>query len=114
MANRKKNKRICFWVDEKENELIQQKIKFTKLPKEKFLRDIVINGQIIKKDIEEEKNKLKTINNLANEINKIGININQIAKYTNQIGSISKNEYESLEKKVEEIWQLLVSKLQGI
>jgi hypothetical protein len=111
MPNRKRNKKIYFWVSEEEKEMIDYKLKFSNLPKGMFYRKMIIDGQVIRKDIEREKYKYKIINNLANEIHKIGINVNQIAKYTNQIGSISKNEYMDLEKKIEEIWQILNSRL---
>jgi hypothetical protein len=107
MANRKRNNSISFRVSDKEKDLIETKMKMSKLPKAEFLIETIVNGKIEVKDISWEKEKYKQIQQLTKEINKIGININQIAKYCNQIGSVSHENYKEIKERLDEIWQLL-------
>jgi hypothetical protein len=111
MENRKRNKRICFWMTQEEKDLIELKIKMSNLKKGEFFRKMIIDGKVEVKDIEIEKKKFDSIYNLTNEINKIGTNINQIAKHCNQIGSVSYEEYANVKERIEEIWQLLKTTL---
>lgn len=111
MANRKRPKLISFHVSDEEKDIIDFKIKMSNLPKGEFFREMITNGEVIKKDTEKELYKLKVISSLTKEVNKIGTNINQIAKHTNQTGSITNSEYQILESRIDEIWQLLKSKL---
>ena len=48
---------------------------------------------------------------LAKEVSRIGTNINQIARFVNANGRIFKSEIAGLQKKMEDIWQLLKSSL---
>ena len=44
-------------------------------------------------------------------MNRIGTNINQIARRANQTGRVYADDLKDIDKKVEEIWQLLKSTL---
>lgn len=100
MSNRKRNNLINFRVTDEEKNIIEKKIKTAGMGKERYLRNIAMDGMIYKQDID-------SINRLAYEINKIGINVNQIAKHVNQSRKITINDMEELQKRVGEIWQLL-------
>jgi hypothetical protein len=113
MANRSRKKKIDFWVNEEEKDLIDFKIKNSNLPKGEFLRRMVIDGKVEIRNIEFERKKLDTRIALVTEINKIGTNINQVAKHVNQVGNIREDDFKYLNERMEEIWQLLKSTLYG-
>lgn len=111
MANRTRNKKIDFWVNEEEKDLVDFKIKYSNLPKGEFLRRMVIDGRVERREIDFERKQLDTQIALVNELNRIGTNINQIARHCNQIGSIDYKDFKAVKEKVEDIWQLLKSTL---
>jgi hypothetical protein len=100
LSNRKRNIQIKFEVTKEEKEIIDLKIEGSGLKKGAFYRKMIIDGIIVKQDIE-------NIENLIKEVNRVGVNINQTVRYINQVGSISEQDYKLLKKKLEEIWKLL-------
>lgn len=72
-----------------------------------FLRKTIINGYIINVDYQDLKD-------LIYEINKIGTNINQIAHRVNADHGLHQKDIEYLQKDLDNIWQLLRSKLMHV
>ena len=72
-----------------------------------FLRKMVMNGYIVNVDYQDLKD-------LIYEINKIGTNINQIAHRVNADHALHQKDIEYLQKDLDNIWQLLRSKLMHV
>ena len=65
----------------------------------RYLRNMAINGCIIKPDYTE-------IKRMNCELHKIGVNINQIAKKANETGNIYAEDIRMLQEMMDTIWQL--------
>jgi len=89
---------VNFRVDDKEKLLLEKRISKTGMFKERFLREIALNGEIniYKKDL--------NLDGIRKEIAKIGNNINQIARKANQVGGITRKDLKDLQKRIEDIW----------
>ena len=105
MAERKRAIQLKLWVDENEKNLIEEKMKILGTRNfGAYARKMLIDGYIIKVDYSEQRK-------LAAEVNKIGININQICKRINSIDHIYAEDVSELKSRMEDVWQLLKSKL---
>ena len=105
MAERKRAIQLKLWVDENEKELIEEKMKILGTRNfGAYARKMLIDGYIIKVDYSEQRK-------LAAEVNKIGVNINQICKRINSIDHIYAEDVSELKSRMEDVWQLLKSKL---
>jgi len=98
MSNRKRNNIINFRVDDNEKQIIEGKIAKSGLSKEKFFREIIINGSV------EVFNEDKNLDNLLSELGYIGNNLNQIARHANQFGGVTRDDIKDLKKRIENIW----------
>ena len=105
MANRKRKNQILFCVTDEEKQMIQEKMKLLGTTNMgAYLRKMAIDGYIIKVDYSEQRK-------LAAEVNKIGVNINQICKRINSTDRIYVEDVSELKSRMEDVWQLLKSKL---
>ena len=105
MANRKRKNQILFCVTDEEKQMIQEKMKLLGTTNMgAYLRKMAIDGYIIKVDYSEQRK-------LAAEVNKIGVNINQICKRINSTDRIYAEDISELKSRMEDVWQLLKSKL---
>ena len=105
MAERKRAIQLKLWVDENEKKLIEEKMKILGTRNfGAYARKMLIDGYIIKVDYSEQRK-------LAAEVNKIGVNINQVCKRINETGRAFAEDVSELKSRVEDIWQLLKSKL---
>ena len=105
MAERKRAIQLKLWVDENEKNLIEEKMKILGTRNfGAYARKMLIDGYIIKVDYSEQRK-------LAAEVNKIGVNINQVCKRINETGRAFAEDISELKSRVEDIWQLLKSKL---
>ena len=105
MANRKRKNQILFCVTDEEKQMIQEKMKSLGTTNMgAYLRKMAIDGYIIKVDYSEQRK-------LAAEVNKIGVNINQICKRINSTDRIYAEDISELKSRMEDVWQLLKSKL---
>ena len=105
MAERKRAIQLKLWVDENEKNLIEEKMKILGTRNfGAYARKMLIDGYIIKVDYSEQRK-------LAAEVNKIGVNINQICKRINSIDRIYAEDVSELKSRMEDVWQLLKSKL---
>ena len=105
MAERKRAIQLKLWVDENEKNLIEEKMKILGTRNfGAYARKMLIDGYIIKVDYSEQRK-------LAAEVNKIGVNINQVCKRINETGRAFAEDVSELKSRMEDIWQLLKSKL---
>ena len=105
MANRKRKNQIIFCVTDEEKQVIQEKMKLLGTTNMgAYLRKMAIDGYIIKVDYSEQRK-------LATEVNKIGVNINQVCKRINSTDRIYVEDISELKSRMEDVWQLLKSKL---
>ena len=100
MAGRKRDIQLHFMVNEKEKELITNRMdEFGISNMGAFLRKMAIDGYIIYVDV-------KNIKQYIQELQAIGKNINQIARRVNSTTNIYKEDIEEIKKRLDEIWQL--------
>lgn len=97
MENRKREKQIKFYVDEKELEKIEKKIEKSKLSKSDYLRKCSLEKEILV--IEEFKE-------FFIELKKQGTNINQMAKALNQ-GIVSEINFKQVEEEYKKLNDLV-------
>ena len=105
MPNRKRPIIMRLAVTEDEKKLIEEKMKILGTRNfGAYARKMLIDGYIIKVDYSEQRK-------LAAEVNKIGVNINQVCKRINETGRTFSEDVAELKSRMEDIWQLLKSKL---
>ena len=100
MKNRSRATQIKFYVNDKELELINNRVRSANVTNRgAYLRKMAIDGFIVNVDTSDLKAAVK-------EMNAIGKNINQIVRSANTYG-IAKQDIDAINAKVDEIWQLL-------
>lgn len=105
MPNRKRPIIMRHAVTEDEKKLIEEKMKILGTCNfGAYARKMLIDGYIIKVDYSEQRK-------LAAEVNKIGVNINQVCKRINETGRAFAEDVLELKSHMEDVWQLLKSKL---
>ena len=105
MEERKRAIQLKLWVNENEKKLIEEKMKILGTRNfGAYARKLLIDGYIIKVDYSEQRKP-------AAEVNKIGVNINQICKRINSTDRIYVEDVSELKSRMEDVWQLLKSKL---
>lgn len=98
--NLRRNLQVNFRVTETERKMLDERIKSSGCTQEQYLRNITIDGYIVKVDNSELKK-------LIFEVNKIGININQIAHKINRDNEIYQTDMDEVKESMDRIWQLL-------
>ncbi len=107
LNKRKRNIQVKFYVDEKELELINRRVRLANVSNRgAYLRKMAIDGFIVNVDTSDLKAAVK-------EMNAIGKNINQITRNANTY-EIMKQDVAAVKAKVDEIWQLLKYTLSNI
>ena len=100
-----RNKKRTFRLTEKENELLNLKIKSSPYDNfQNYARHMLLTGEIHYVDYSELKE-------LKWEINKIGNNINQVVKLANQFEEISQEDIEGLLETIQKVEILVTNKL---
>ena len=100
MDKRKRDIQVKFYVDEKELEQINKRVRLANVTNRgAYLRKMAIDGFVVNVDTSDLRAVVK-------EINAIGKNINQITRNANTYG-IMKQDITAIKAKVDEIWQLL-------
>lgn len=97
MENRKREKQIKFYVDEKELERIEKKIEKSKLKKSDYLRAAALEKEII---------IIEDFREFFIEIKKQGTNLNQLSKAVNS-GMIKENNFEKMETEYKKLNELI-------
>lgn len=98
--NRLRDKYIQVWVTESERKFIQDKAKYCSLTMSEFLRQVSVDGVIIKRDYAG-----------IDEINKIGVNINQIAKKANKRDMVIERDVEELRVQYEKLFEVVYGQI---
>ena len=94
---RKRNVHIQFWLDKKEAEVFQKKVKRSGLSREAYLRHLV-NG------LEPQDAPPPDYYAMMRELHGIGNNLNQIAKRVNETSRIYDADIDCLKANQEKIW----------
>ena len=107
MNKRRRDIQMKFYVDEKELEQINRRVRLANVTNRgAYLRKMAIDGVVVNVDTSDLRAVVK-------EMNAIGKNINQIIRNANTYG-IMKQDVEAIKAKVDEIWQLLKSILSSV
>ena len=105
---RKRNVHIQFWLDKKEAEAFQKKVKRSGLSREAYLRHLV-NG------LEPQDAPPPDYYAMMRELHGIGNNLNQIARYFNQGGIHSQEMRKAIQQCLTGIYEMKyeVTKMAG-
>ena len=96
--DRKRTKRIRVWVDEREYDLIQQRMAQLDIENmSAYIRKIAIDGYIVKLDIPELRDLVSLQRRSSN-------NLNQIAMRVNTTGRVYAADMEQILQNQEQIW----------
>lgn len=93
--NRKRNKQIKFYVNEKEYEQIKKKVKKSKLKQQEYLIKSALNKKIIVID---------GLKEIFLELSREGNNLNQIAK---KINEGEQKDIKEMKNKLNNLWDLI-------
>lgn len=106
MANKSRPKQLSFRVNEKEWELLQQKISESGKTQQDFILSCVLGKEITNTD---------GIKEIVPELKRQGANLNQLVKKLNERGFIDyKKELPETLGEVRAVWQLLRQYLQKL
>ena len=97
---RKRNVHIQFWLDKREAEALQKRVKKSGLSREAYLRHLV-NG-LVPQDAPPP-----DYFSMMRELHGIGNNLNQIARRLNAQGQMYDTEMEEMLQKQDELWQMM-------
>ena len=107
MDKRKRDIQVKFYVDEKEMEQINRRVRLANVTNRgAYLRKMAIDGFVVNVDTSD-------LRAIVKEMNAIGKNINQITRNANTYG-IMKQDIAAIKAKVDEIWQLLKYTLSSV
>ena len=97
-VTRKREKSICFRVDQKEHDMILQRMKEANiLSLRAYMLKMALNGHIIRVELDSVKEMVRLLSNATN-------NINQIARRTNETGNFYAADVNDLRKRYDDIW----------
>lgn len=99
--NRKRNKQIKFYVNEKEYDQIKKKVEKSKLKQQEYLIKSALNKKIIVID---------GLKEILLELSREGNNLNQIAK---KINEGEQTDIKEMKKNLMELWDLIEKILKG-
>jgi hypothetical protein len=109
--NRTRNHNICFFVSEKEREMIDRRMAQTGMTNRRaYLLKMAIDGRVIHVELTSVNEMVRLLSNATN-------NINQIAKRANETGSIYAADLDELRGRYNELWgqtKTILQKLSGI
>jgi uncharacterized protein (DUF1778 family) len=94
-----RNKNITFRVTPEEYDLVQQKMKLTKIQNMRhFLLKMVLEGRVIYVELDSVKEMVRLLGNMTN-------NINQIARRVNGTGNLYAADIDEIKARQDEIWE---------
>lgn len=99
--NRKRDKQIKFYVNEKEYEQIKKKVEKSKLKQQEYLIKSALNKKIIVID---------GLKEIFLELSREGNNLNQIAK---KINEGEQKDIKEMKNKLNNLWDLIEKILKG-
>ena len=99
MASRKRPIQLHFMVDERERDLILQKMEQANIRNMgAYLRKMSIDGYVVKLDLSDVRELVRLLRNATN-------NLNQLAKRANEAGNIYSADIEDLRESYNGLWQ---------
>jgi uncharacterized protein (DUF1778 family) len=99
MQNLTRNKNITFRVTPEEYDLVQQKMKLTKIQNMRhFLLKMVLEGRVIYVELDSVNEMVRLLGTATN-------NINQIARRVNGTGNLYAADIEEIKARQDEIWK---------
>ena len=105
MANRERKNELKIYLSDKEQYILEQKVKISGMKsKSTFLRRLILYGFVYGIDYSE----LREYNAA---LGKIGGNLNQIAKQMNATGNVYKADVEEVKKLMKQVWDTQKSML---
>ena len=108
MARRKRPIQLHFMVDERERDLILQKMEQAGTKNMgAYLRKMAIDGFVVKLDLADVRLLVKLLRNATD-------NLNQIARRTNSTGSIYAADIEDLRGHYDKLWDAAKQVLAGL
>ena len=99
--NRKREKQIKFYVNEKEYDQIKKKVEKSKLKQQEYLIKSALNKKIIVID---------GLKEILLELSREGNNLNQIAK---KINEGEQKDIKEMKNKLNNLWDLIEKTLKG-
>ncbi|MBO3304692.1 plasmid mobilization relaxosome protein MobC [Clostridium perfringens] len=99
--NRKREKQIKFYVNEKEYDQIKKKVEKSKLKQQEYLIESALNKKIIVID---------GLKEILLELSREGNNLNQIAK---KINEGEQKDIKEMKNKLNNLWDLIEKTLKG-
>lgn len=97
---RLREKKVQFWVTEKELRVIDDRAKYCQLSRSVYLRKVSVDGFIIKREL-----------GALDDINKIGLDIYQIARKVNQRGSVIEKDVDELRVQYEKMFAVVYGQI---
>lgn len=98
IANRNRDYKVLFRVNEHERELIDKKMAQAGIRnREAYLRKMAIDGYIIHLDLSDVRELSKLLRNVTN-------NLNQIARRVNETGNLYQSDIEDLQERYDGLW----------
>ena len=104
---RKRNVHIQFWLDKKEAEAFQKKVKKSGLSREAYLRHLVTG-------LEPQDAPPPDYYAMMRELHGIGNNLNQIAKRVNSTGNLYAEDIADLQARYGALWTVVNTILQKV
>jgi len=96
--NRRRKTRIVFYVDEKEDDLIREKMKAAGIiNREAYLRKMALDGYIVRLDLTDVRKMVSLLGNATS-------NLNQIARRVNGTGGIFETDIADIRMNYELLW----------
>jgi len=96
---RKRNIQLCFWVDEKEREMIYERMKEARVSSLRaYLLKMALTGHIIRVELDSVNEMIRLLSNATN-------NINQIAKRANETRNIYSGDIDKLQEQYDDLWE---------
>ncbi|MDU1280013.1 MAG: plasmid mobilization relaxosome protein MobC [Clostridium sp.] len=98
-VTRKRKKSVLVRMDEKEYDKYLRLVKKSKLSQQNYNLRCMLKKNIYVID---------GIQELAMQIRKMGVNINQVVHLANENNTINKNDVESINLSINEVWKILL------
>ena len=108
MSNRYRKKRLCIFLTEDEERILNAKVKMSGIrSKSEYIRQMITDGFVYHIDFAEIQRYNFLLSNISN-------NINQIAHRINETRSIFRPDIDEVKKEMKKLWQLQRSMLSNL
>ncbi len=105
MANRERKNELKIYLSDKEQYILEQKVKISGMKsKSAFLRRLILYGFVYDIDY-------SYLRDYNAALGKIGGNLNQIAKRMNATGNVYKADVEEVKKLMKQVWDTQLAML---